>query len=207
MFFEEGWIPVSTASGEVFKRLQALNADGQIKDMKQGLKLHLSITIWDICDASSRCGVTGADGAVIEASKELVNWADPRSMTNEHLDLLVGSVGSTTLKDENGNMPTQAELEFRYGPFLSLPVCVPVNNFQSSLTFLEHEVKNPLRDEEIVNAAKAIITMLDAGKVVTREIAREKLAATLSRRKLKLAWALAADHRPQLAAPNRWEGL
>ena len=109
--------------------------------------------------------------------------------------------------DDDGKAPTQAELEERYGPFLRLPVCVPVNNFQSSLTFLEHEVKNPLRDEEIVNAAKAIIAMVDAQKLVTREIAREKLAATLSRRKLKLAWALAADHRPQLAAPNRWEGL
>ena len=207
MFFEEGYVALSEATAEVFRRLQALQVAGKIVDMKKGLMPHLTVTVWDICEASLKIGTTAANGSFIEASKDVVAWADPRSLSNEHLDLRVGTVGSSTLPGDDGKMRSVQELEFRYGPFLSLPICIPANSFKSSLTFLEEQVQLPLYDEKVVNAAKVILEMVKAKKTVTREIARAKMGEAMSRRRLKLAWALASDHHPALAAPNRWQGL
>ncbi|MDJ0826381.1 MAG: hypothetical protein QNJ16_12825 [Rhodobacter sp.] len=208
MFFEEGWVPLSEATAEVFRRLQALKAAGGIGEGQGSLKLILAISVWDICDASTKVGVTAADGTVIAASKDLVAWADPRELFNEHLSLQAGSVGSSPISDAEDKAPSEAELKARYGPFLNLPVVIPVNNFQSSMTFLAEEVSgNPSKDEEIVNGARTILKMVDGGELVTREIARTALGATMSRRKFKLAWAIAAQHRDHLSAPNRWLGM
>ncbi|MEL7117147.1 MAG: hypothetical protein AAGP08_16450, partial [Pseudomonadota bacterium] len=128
-------------------------------------------------------------------------------LSNEHIDLTVGSVGSSRLPGENGKMRTREDLHFQYGGFLSLPVCIPSNSFQSSLTFLEEQVRQPLRDDEVINAARTILHMVKDGEMVTRPLATERLGAALSRRKMKLAWALAADHHAPLAVPNRFLGL
>jgi hypothetical protein len=207
MFFEEGYVPLAEATAEVFRRLQDYQAQGIIADMSQGLKPHLATTVWDICEASSKIGVTAANSSFIEASKELIVWADPRELSNEHIDLRIGSVGSSTLPGEDGKPRSREDLQFQYGGFLSLPVCVPTNSFQSSMTFLEEQVKQPLKDDQVVNGARAILEMIKAKQIVTRELVRKQLGAGMSRRKLKLAWALAAQHHAPLAAPNRWAGL
>jgi len=208
MFFEDGWVPLSEVTSEVFRRLQGFHAAGAIPGHKGPLTPILALSVWDICEACAKIGVTGPDGAVVPASTDLIAWADPRSLSNEHIDVTQGSVGSSKLPDAEGNVPTLDELKLRYGPFLTLPVVIPINSFQSSLTFLEEEVckQNP-RDEPTVQAARTIIEMKDSGALLTRDIARTKLGASVSRRKLKAAWALAAHHRPDLALPNRWAGL
>ncbi|MCG6902177.1 MAG: hypothetical protein LJE68_05795 [Rhodobacter sp.] len=208
MFFEDGWVSLSEVTAEVFRRLQAMKAAGQMRDTGDGLRSMLALSVWDICDACSKIGVTGPDGVVVPATKDLIAWADPRELSNEHVNLLVGNVGSSDLPDADGNLPTREQLMLRYGPFVNLPVVLPVNNFQSSLTFLEEEVvKHDPGDEHILRAAQLILTMIEDGELVTREIARVKLGASLSRRKFKVAWALAAQHSPELATPNRWAGL
>ena len=208
MFFEEGWVPLSEVSTEVFRRLQGFVADGSLKLPEGGLSETLAISVWDICDACTKIGITGADGTVIPASKGLVAWADPRNLSNEHVNLRVGSVGSSDLPDESGAAAAREVMMQRYGPFFGLPLVIPINNFQSSLTFLEEEVtKTPDRDDAVIAAAKSILTMHKGADLLTRGIARTKLGASLSRRKFKMAWALAAQHAPELAAPNRWNGL
>ena len=208
MFFEEGWVPLSEVTSEVFRRLQGFHAAGAIKNHKGPLSPILALSVWDICEACAKIGVTGPDGTVVPASQDLVAWADPRNLSNEHIDLTQGSVGSSKLADAQGNVATLDVLKLRYGPFLTLPVVIPINSFQSSLTFLEEEVCNQSpQDDATVKAAKTIIEMLDSGALLTREIARAKIGAAVSRRKLKAAWALAAHHRPNLAEPNRWGGL
>lgn len=201
-------MPLSEVTAEVFRRLQAIQAAGDMPDAEGGLLPVLALSVWDICDACSKIGVTGGDGTVIPASKDLTAWADPRNLSNEHIDLLVGNIGSTQLPDAEGKTLTPDALRLRYGPFLNLPLVLPVNNVQSSLTFLEEEVKgHDPRDEQVLKAAQAILTMVKNAQIVTREIARAKLGAALSRRKFKVAWALAAQHHADLAAPNRWTGL
>ncbi len=207
MFFDEGWAPVSDVTAEVFRRLQGYQAAGKVHEGYAGLRELLAISVWDICDASTKVGATGADGTVVSASKDLMAWADPRELSNEHVDLMIGSVGSSSLAPEGGEAVTREELTLRYGPFLSLPLVLPVNNYRSSLTFLEEEVANSPRDDEVVNAAKVILTMRSGGQLLTRDTARAKLGSTLTRRKFKLAWALASQHHEELAAPNRWLGL
>jgi len=207
MFFDEGWVPLSDATTEVFRRLQGLQAAGKVASEHEGLGTLLAVTVWDICDASTKIGTTAADGRIIATSKELVAWSDPSILSNEHLDLRVGTVGSSSLPGDDGKMADRATLLDRYGPFLSLPVVVPDNNFQSSLTFLEEEAAKSPRDEEIVNAAKAIVTALDGGELVTRDTMRKKLGAGLSRRKFKLAWWLALQARPKMKEAKRWTGL
>jgi len=208
MFFEDGWVPLSEVTAEVFRRLQGFHAAGAINDHTGPLTPVLALSVWDMCDACTKIGVTGPDGAIVPASKDIVAWADPTNLSNEHVDLTQGSVGSTSLPGEDGKLPSRDELHLRYGPFLNLPVVIPINNFQSSLTFLEEEVcGQAAKDEEILKGAQTIVKMLDSGVLVTRDTARVKLGAGLSRRKFKSAWALAAKHRPDLAAPNRWVGL
>lgn len=207
MFFEDGWVPLAEVTSEVFRRLQSLQAAGN-PGAQGALATTLAISIWDICDACTKIGVTGADGTVVAASKDLVAWADPRNLSNEHLHLMAGTIGSTSMPDDTGQPPSREALIRRYGPFLNMPVVIPVNNFQSSLTFLEEEVSGQAAGAaEITDAARTIVTAVDAGDLVTRDIMRAKLGSGLSRRKFKLAWGLAADHRPDLAAPNRWQGL
>ncbi len=204
MFYEEGWAPLSEVTAEVFRKLQALKAAG---DLEGSLKGTLAVSVWEVCDACTKVGVTAEDGSVIPATKDLVAWADPLGLSNEHVNVRFGTVGSTTLKGEDGKLPGQAELIARYGPFLNLPIVIPVNNFQSSMTFLADEVKaQSFRDEAVVAAARTILQMAKDG-LVTRETATEKLGASLSRRKFKLAWAIAAKQVPELAEPNRWAGL
>lgn len=207
MFFDEGWVPIGEVTSEVFRRIQEFHAAGVIHDSNKNLKTLLAVSVWDICDASTKIGVTASDGTVISASKNLTDWSDPRAFSNEHMDITVGTVGSSKMPEDDGKIADRETLIARYGPFLSLPIVVPVNNYQSSLTFLEEEVKKNSRDEEVVNSAKTILAMVKAGQMVTRSIAQAKLGATLSRRKFKLAWALAAGHHEELAQPNRWLGL
>lgn len=207
MFFEEGYVPLAEATAEVFRRLQDYQAAGIIVDLDRGLQIHLTVTMWDICDAASKIGVTASNSSFIDGSKELVAWADPRALSNEHVDLRIGSVGSSSLPGEDGKMRSREDLQFQYGGFLSLPVCVPAASFQSSLSYLEEQVRRPLHDDDVVNAARTILGMVKDGQLVTRELATKRLGAKMSRRNMKLAWGLAADHHPPLAAPNRWQGL
>ena len=208
MFFEEGWVPISEASGEVFRRLQVMQGKNQIEGTDAGLRAILAVSVWDICDACTKIGVTGGDGTVIPASKDLVAWADPRNLSNEHICLIEGTVGSSRLTEAEGGEADPATMALRYGPFLNLPIVIPVNNYQSSMTFLEEEVSNEAEGRKIVaEAAAKIEAMVQAGGLVTREIARSALGASLSRRRFKLAWALASDRVPDLVAPNRWQGL
>ena len=208
MFFEEGWVSLSEVTADVFRTLQAVQTEGKLGIPQTSLTPVLALSVWDICDAATKVGVTGPDGTVIPASKDLVAWADPMNLSNEHINLMVGSVGSTTLLDESGALPSREELAERYGPFLNLPVVIPINNFQSSMTFLSEEVQNEeAKDELVLKSAQIILQMVKSGTLVTREIARVKLGASLSRRKFKRAWALAAQHVPELSSPNRWQGL
>lgn len=207
MFFDEGWVPMAEATAEVFRKLQELKDAGKIHESHKGLSSLLAISVWDICDASIKVGATLSNGVMITASKELVAWADPTALSNEHIDVRVGTIGSATMPDDSGTLADAETLTQRYGPFLGLPIVVPENNFKSSLTFLEEEAAKPAHDDEIVQAARKLLGMVKAEQLVTREIARNKLGATLSRRKLKIAWAMAAKHAPDLTKPNRWVGL
>jgi len=208
MFFEEGWVPIAEATSEVFRQLQALQGKGRIEVGTDGLRAMLAVSVWDICDACSKIGVTGGDGVVVPASKDLVAWADPRNLSNEHINLVDGTVGSSTLTAAEGGGQDSAAMALRYGPFLNLPIVMPVNNYQSSLTFLEEEVTGQSDGAEAVDAAAGkIVAMVESGKLVTREIARTALGASLSRRRFKLAWAVASDRLPDLKTPNRWQGL
>ncbi len=207
MFFQEGWVPLSEVTAEVYRQLQALQAEGN-PGAQKGLKTTLALSIWDICDASTKIGVTGTDGNIVSASKDLVAWSDPRELTNEHVHLQAGTVGSSTLADDGGKPPSPDEMRLRYGPFMSLPIVIPQNNFQSSMTFLKEEVENQAKsNQQVAEAARTILAAVEAGQPITRELMRAKLGSALSRRNFKIAWGLAAQHRPELAAPNRWVGI
>jgi hypothetical protein len=207
MFYEEGYMPLAQAASEVMGRLQALQAKGAVCDLSQGLGPHLAVTLWDICETAGKITVTSPNGTMIDASKTLVAWADPLAFSNEHVDLRIGSVGSSTLPGADGAPRSREDLVFEYGGFLSLPICIPESSFQSSLTLLEDYVAQPLADAEIEAAAQSILSFVDTKPFVTRALAREWLGMSISRRKLKLAWGIAARHHLPLAEPGRWRGL
>lgn len=208
MFFEEGWIPLSEITADVFRRLQVLKSNKKIGRGQGSLRGILAVTIWDICEATTKLGATGPGGTVVSASKELVLWSDPTSLSNEHINLQIGSVGSSDLLDEQGEMPTTEAQVLRYGPFLNLPLVIPVNIYQSSVGYMAEEVREDLsHDTALVDGAKTILSMIEEGELLTRDIAKTRVGTALSRRKFKLAWAMAAAKRPELKRPNRWVGL
>lgn len=199
MFFEEGWASIADVTAEVRDRVLAFHARaaeeaGKPLSTKRVLA-DTAISVWEICDAATKAGVTTADGALVPASKALLAWEDPRRLWNRHVDLRAGTVGSGAAAA--GTPPE--EMTGTYGPFLYLPLCVPLNGVESSLSFLEEELRQQSqRDEEMLTVAAKIIAAAEAGRTMTRQIARQTIAGSLSRRKFKLAWALATDKRPEL---------
>lgn len=208
MFFEEGWIPVSEVTQEAFRKLQALKAANKIGKGHGNLRSILAVSMWDFLDGATKLGVTAPDGSAVEASRDLVAWADPTALQNEHVDLQAGSVGSSQLPDEHGAVPDEAARRALYGPFMNLPIAIPVNSFQSSIGYLEEEVKEDVtEDAALLEGARLILAMVEAKELVTREIARSRIGTKLTRRKFKLAWAIASAKAPELKRPNRWMGL
>ena len=208
MFFEEGWIPLGEVTGNVFRRLQSLKAENKIGKGQGSLRSILAVTVWDVCEASAKLAVTAPDGTAVSVSKDVVMWADPTSLSNEHVNIQVGTVGSSDMLDEHGDLPDTETLVARYGPFLNLPVVITTNTFQSSIGYLAEEVKDDLtEDKELIDGARTILSMAESGELLTREIARARIGTSLSRRRFKLAWAMAAAKVPELKKPNRWAGL
>lgn len=199
MFFEEGWASLADVTAEVFDRTLAFHAKaaeaagGQVSQKR--VLADVAISVWDMCDAATKAGVTGVDGSLVPASKLLLAWDDPRKLWNSHVDLRIGTVGSGAA---SAGIPPE-ELRARYGPFMHLPLAIPLNGVQSSMSFLEEELRQQgERDEETLGVAAKLIAAAESGRVMTRLIARQSIAATLSRRKFKIAWALASDKRPEL---------
>ncbi len=208
MFYEEGWIPLSAVTSEVFRKLQALQATGKIGKGHGSLRSVLAVSVWEMLEGATKLGVTAPDGSAVEASRDLVAWADPTALRNEHVDLLVGNVGSSDMPDDTGAPADAATRRMRYGAFLNLPIVVPINSFQSSLGYLPEEVGDDAsEDEALLSGAKQILAMVEAKELVTRELARTRVGTKLTRRKFKMAWAIASSKAPELRAPNRWMGM
>ncbi len=208
MFFIEGWVPVSEVTLEVFRRLQALQAEGKIGKGHGSLKTILGVSVWEVLDGATKIGATNPDGTVVDATPDLVSWADPTALMNEHIDLRIGTVGSSRLAREDGSIPEATEQALTYGPFFNLPVVIPLNSYQSSLGYLGEEVKDDAtEDTDLLDGARLILSMVDKGELVTRELVRSKIGTSLSRRRFKMAWAIAAAKVPELKKPNRWKGL
>ncbi len=196
MFFEEGWTSIADVTHEVTERVQRFHA-GRVKDGtplpgKDAMRSDIAISVWEICDAATKAGVMTQTGLMVPASKLLLTWHDPRKTHNAHIDIRRGVVGSSPdLKPE--------EAQSRYGAFLYLALAVPTNGVESSLTFLDEELadQNP-RDPKVVDTAKMILGEVKAGRMVTKPMMREKAGNGISRRKFKLAWALAAEAHPPL---------
>jgi hypothetical protein len=196
MFFEEGWISVADVTREVADRVQSFHAaQGGALPGDAEILAEVALSVWEICDAATKAAVTAPDGQVVQASKALLEWDDPRKLWNPHLDLRLGNIGSAAAGET-----TLEALRARYGAFLHLPMILPLNGVQSSLTFLEEELRDkPERDEETLKVAAGIVTAAQDGQLMTRGIARRGIGANISRRKFKIAWALACDHHPALA--------
>lgn len=208
MFFIEGWVPVSEVTLEVFRILQGLQVGGKIGKGHGSLKTVLAVSVWEMLDGATKIGATTTDGIVVDASRDLTAWADPTALMNEHMDLQMGTVGSSSLPDAKGNPPDRAEQALRYGPFYNLPIVIPVNSYQSSLGYLAEEVKDDAtEDQALLDGARMILTMVQKKELVTREIARARIGTALTRRRFKMAWAIAAAKAPELKAPNRWSGI
>ncbi|RMD90047.1 MAG: hypothetical protein D6811_11235 [Alphaproteobacteria bacterium] len=208
MFFEEGWAAIADVTAEVTERVEAFHAranaqSGGAPVPRKAVLEDVAISVWEICDAATKVGVTTAAGTLVPASKRLLDWEDPRRLWNRHLDLRLGNVGSAPIPGV-----TDAELRARYGAFLHLPLAIPENGVESSLSFLDEELANKEANREAeLEVAARIVAAFDAGQTLTRRLARAEFGAKLSRRSFKMAWAAAMDVRPALAAdPDQGEG-
>ncbi|MBV0910886.1 hypothetical protein [Anianabacter salinae] len=196
MFFEEGWTTVADVTDEVTERVQAFHAaraqGGTALPTADVMQTDIAISVWEICDAATKVGAMTPTGLMVPASKLLLAWHDPRKMHNRHIDLRQGVVGSSPDAD-------RAEAQSRYGAFLYQPLAIPTNGVESSLTFLDEELTSQsTRDPIVVDTAKMILAEVKAGALVTKRMMRQKAGNAITRRKFKIAWALAAEAHPPL---------
>lgn len=197
MFFEEGWTSIADVTVEVTDRVQKFyarrtEADGAPVPSAEAMRMDVAISVWEICDVATKVGAVTPTGQMIPASKVLTAWHDPRKMHNAHIDIRYGVVGSSPDADRD-------EAQARYGAFIFQPLSIPTNGVESSLSFLDDELAaQSTKDPLVVDTAKLILAEAKAGHIVTRTIMREKAGSRVSRRKFKLAWALAAEAHPPL---------
>ncbi|WP_131802630.1 hypothetical protein [Limimaricola pyoseonensis] len=126
MFYKDDWMPLSDS----FRVLHAAEtwvstANGfDIDSTVRTTSKHL----WTHLNEVDQIGVLLSNGEIVFASKRLVDDDFFGERSNAHVDLLIGTVGSTTA-EEIEHFRSNDDLIKRYGPFLGCPILLKQKEF------------------------------------------------------------------------------
>jgi len=76
----------------------------------------------------------------LAASRILTFTFNPHDNLNDHIDIMVGTVGSALSPNHLSEPPDERELQRRYGPVLHLPLRFPRDDFIGFLDELEADI-------------------------------------------------------------------
>lgn len=212
MFAPEGWISLR----EVFLAInEAFQETGRMGEIEFFGDENFEVT-WLYAVECKDIAVCLADGNVLPASRSLVFPRDWHDNQNEHVDLIIGTVGSAQSPLHAKEAPTERELARQYGPFLHLPIIFPKEDFLNFLN--EFEVAQPdfiaprigetknlptAQSASPTNISNEIVRLFDLGELPKFDAAKTLLGETISVRAFRFAWNLAREKRPEISKPGR----
>ncbi|UWQ90848.1 hypothetical protein K3727_19190 [Rhodobacteraceae bacterium M382] len=222
MFAPKGWISLN----EIFLSISAIfDEEGRIGDIEFFGDENFEVT-WLYMQESSEVAVCLANGEALPASRFLTFTFDPYDNLNDHIDIMVGTVGSALSPNHLNEPPDERELQRRYGPFLHLPLIFPHDDFIDFLNELEADVPAFLTPRtqntadvdqrsqgandsppEKAKSPKAlsdeIVRLVDLGALPKFQDAKSLLGDEVSVRGFRFAWNLARERRPDISKPGR----
>lgn len=212
MFGPREWISIS----EVFWNISRVMLEkGEYRGVKFFGDENFEMT-WLTAVEAREIVVCLSDGSILAASRELINPTNVYDNLNNHIDLMVGTVGSAHSEKHSQNPISQNELLQRYGPFLHLPILLPRDEFMTFYDGFELRPDlfiDPERSLEVTAtspknlSARAmsseIVTMFDNGNLQSFELAKQSLCPDISFRQFRFAWNLAKEERPEISKPVR----
>lgn len=136
MFAPEGWISLN----EIFFSISAIFDDkGRIGDIEFFGDENFEVT-WLYMQECSEVAVCLANGEALAASRILTFTFYSYDNLNDHIDIMVGTVGSALSPNHLSEPPDERELQRRYGPVLHLPLRFPRDDFIGFLDELEADI-------------------------------------------------------------------
>lgn len=222
MFAPKGWISLR----EIYFTITAIfDEKGHIGDIEIFGDENFEVT-WLYLQESSEVAVCLPSGEPVSASRLLIFSDNPYDNLNDHIDISVGTVGSSQSSNHMSEPPDERELQRRYGPFLHLPLIFPHDDFLEFLDDFEADIPayigprlsttdetDPLpigenqlfskRDMSPRAVSEEIIRLADLGKLPKFQDAKALLAKEQSVRSFRFAWNLAREKRPEISRPGR----
>ena len=125
MFAPSGWISLY----EVFYLISAIFREkGRIGQYEFTGDENFEVT-WLFIQEAPEVAVCLPNGTALPASRALVLPENPYDNLNEHIDLMIGTVGSAHSPRQQKVPISREELQLRYGPFLHLPIIFQQQDF------------------------------------------------------------------------------
>ncbi|NVK97446.1 hypothetical protein KQ247_18540 [Ruegeria pomeroyi] len=212
MFAPSGWISLY----EVFYLISAAFRErGRIGQYNFTGDENFEVT-WLFIQETPEVAVCLPNGTVLPASRTLVLPEDHFDNLNEHIDLMIGTVGSAHSPRHQEVSISKEELRLRYGPFLHLPIIFQKKDFDEFFDELdkapEHfldssrpttEYSDSVKDLSPRRLAGEIVALFDSNALTKFDDVKRSLAPTHSVRQFRFAWNLARELRPAISRPGR----
>jgi hypothetical protein len=212
MFAPKGWISLN----EIYFLISSIfHEKGHIGPIKFFGDENFEVT-WLYMEEAPEVAVCLTNGETLPIARMLIHADNPYNNLNNHIDLMVGTVGSAHAPQHSEKPLDQSELRRRYGPFLHLPIIFPKSDFieffdnfecepQAFMAPNRTENKAQQRAQQMAPRAisKKIVELCDNGELTTFDEAKSMLGGGLSVRGFRLAWTLASEKRPQISKPGR----
>jgi hypothetical protein len=212
MFAPRGWISLH----EIFYQVNGVFQNtGRFGSIKYSGDENFEVT-WLFMQEAEEVAVCLPNGEVLPVSRTLIFTFDPYDNLNDHIDLMVGTVGSAHTSKHSSQPLSEFELRTRYGPFLHLPVVFRADDFADFCEQLETAPQDFIDPDRLLSkstdpssdlspkaVSESIIHLFDDGKLVKFDEAKSQLADEMSVRQFRFAWNLARERRPDISKPGR----
>ncbi|WP_386173740.1 hypothetical protein [Sulfitobacter sp. R86518] len=215
MFAPVGWISLN----DIVSQLKWIIAE----DLYYGLIDYdgedIFELVWLFTLETDEIAVCLPSGEALPASRMLLHTSDPSLSANDHIDLIVGTIGSAHAAKQSTKPLSEFELKNRYGPFLHLPVIFLEASFTEFCEQLQGTSRSS-NDPDTVSVSsvqnlspapnlspkavsEGIIQLFDNGELSKFDDAKDQLGKEMSVRQFRFAWNMARLHRPDISKPGR----
>ena len=212
MFAPSGWISLY----EVFYLISAIfRKRGRIGQYEFTGDENFEVT-WLFIQEAPEVAVCLPNGKSVPVSRTLVLPDNPYDNLNEHIDLMIGTVGSAHSPRQQKSPMSEDEQRLRYGPFLHLPIIFQKKDFDDFFHELDQSPEHFLdtfgavpkstqgaKDLSPRKISEEIVALFDSDTLTKFDDAKKSLAPNQSIRQFRFAWNLEREIRPEISKPGR----
>lgn len=216
MFFIKNWASVRSVTLALQRRKRqefqekTRNQELDFEERQRLYQLEYIETVteaWEIFERANRRAILLPNGSTVDVDQDIFNWPGINSLSNHHIDLTKGTVGSSDLNNDADDPYTIEARRELYGPFLGFTVLVPKNLLEYAKGKVDERGEPSNKRVPISQSpndvAKAIGASIDIGEKLTKTEYRETFAPNISVRAFETAWKIAVEQHPELAKPGR----